>query len=436
MVFRRPLTGRGLIAARATWVLIVMPTLALAVFGFAAGFDDLTLLGPGSVFVALGQAGIQPAISVIFGLVLPLVMMTVVAVVMFWKRPDDPMALLTSLMLITFTAAVTRSTFAAVSTAPQLSGLAGAVFAIGFGSFVLVFAIFPNGHSVPSRAWLAAPVMALVVLVLPELPREFAMFPDRPADFGVLPWRLNLIVIMAAFAFVATCQAYRYRTVSTHLERLQAKWVILPLAFSGIQVFLIALLSLPFSAGLGPAWAGWAQLSVVPATLMLPVGIAAAILRYRLYDIERIVSRTVSYALLTSALFGVYAGLIFLLRELMPMQGELAVAGSTLGVAALANPLRNRIQLAVERRFNRSHADTARTLSEFTDTLRGTSDPEGVIAQLQSAVGRSFQPDSFSVWMRSGSHGGPDLQHRGAVRGTAGDGQPARPTTGATVRNR
>ncbi len=405
MLFRRPLNGRGLTVARAAWLVVAVPTLALSAFGFWAGFDDLTLLGPASVFVALGQAGIDPATSVLIGLVLPLVLMTVIAVVVFWKRPNDPMALLTSLMLITFAATSSRSTFAAVSTAPQLSGLARTIFAVGFGSLVLVFALFPNGHSVPSKAWLAAPVVALIVLALPELPREFAMFPDRPADFDVWSWRFNLIVMITAFAFVIICQFYRYRKVSTHLERLQAKWVVLPLALSGTQVSLIALLSLPFF-DLGPAWAGWAQLSVIPATLLLPVGIAAAILRYRLYDIERIVSRTVAYGLLTSVLFGVYAALVFVLRELMPLQGDLAVAGSTLGVAALANPLRTRIQRAVDFRFNRTHADAERTLSEFSKTLRIASDSGAVIAQVQSAVERSFEPDSFSVWMRSGSQTG------------------------------
>jgi hypothetical protein len=402
LLFRRPLSGRGLTVARVAWLVVAVPTLALSAFGFWTGFDDLTLLGPGSVFVALGQAGIQPATSVLIGLVLPMVLMTVIAAVVFWRRPSDPMAMLTSLMLITFAAASSRSTFAAVSTMPQLSGLARMIFAGGFGSLVLVFALFPNGHSVPGKAWLAAPVVALIVLALPELPREFAMFPDRPADFDVWSWRFNLIVMITAFAFVIICQVYRYRKVSTQLERLQAKWVVLPLALSGTQVSLIALLSLPFF-DLGPAWAGWAQLSVIPATLLLPVGIVAAILRYRLYDIERIVSRTVAYGLLTSVLFGVYAALVFVLRELMPLQGDLAVAGSTLGVAALANPLRTRIQRAVDFRFNRTHADAERTLSEFSKTLRIASDSGAVIAQVQSAVERSFEPDSFSVWMRSGS---------------------------------
>lgn len=400
MLFRRQLSGRGLAVARLAWLLVVVPTLALSVFGFAAGFADLTLLGPESIFVALAQASIDPAVSVVVGLVLPLVLMTVIGALMFWKRPADPMVLLTSLMLITLMTAMSRSIFAAMSTVPELEGMVRAVLFVGFGLLVLVFALFPNGRSVPAIAWMSAPVLAIVVASLPGLPRVLANFPSRPADLEEGTWTLNMTVLIAVLSLVVICQVYRYRKVSTDHERLQAKWVILPIGLSVAQVFLIFVLSQPVF-DFGPAWAGWAQLSVVPAALLFPVGVAAAILRYRLYDIERIVSRTVSYGLLTVLLFGMYATLVFVLRQLMPLQGDLAVAGSTLGVAALANPMRHRLKRAVDRRFNRTQVDAARTLSEFTDTLRRATDPDAVAAQLHSAVEGTFQPERLSVWVRS-----------------------------------
>ncbi len=399
VLFRRQLSGRGLAVARVVWLSVVVPTLALTVFGFAVGLADPTILGSESVFGALAQAGIDPAVGAAVGLILPLVLMTAIGAVMFWKRPADPMALLTSLMFITFTAALTKSTFAAMSTVPELEGIVRAVFFVGFGSFVLVFALFPNGRSVPARAWMSAPVLATILLALPGLPRVLAMFPDRPPDFSEGTWTLDLTLVIVVFSFVVICQVYRYRKVSTHLERLQAKWLILPLGLTIVQFSLIFLLSQPvFEFG---GWTGWAQLSLIPATLMFPVGVAAAILRYRLYDIERIVSRTVSYGLLTVLLFGTYATLVFVLRQLLPLQGDLAVAGSTLAVAALANPMRNRIQRAVDRRFNRTHTDAAQALSEFTDTLRRATDLGAVSAQLHSAVERTFQPERLSVWVKS-----------------------------------
>lgn len=397
--FRRQLSGRGLSVARWAWLSVVVPTLALTVFGFAVGLADLTILAPESVFDALAQAGIDPAVAVVAGLIVPLVLMTAIGAVMVWKRPADPMALLTSLMFITVMAVFTKSTFAAMSTVPELEGIVRAVFFVGFGSFVLLFAVFPNGRSVPAIAWMAAPVLATMLLVLPGLPRVLAMFPDRPPDFAEGIWTLDLTLVVGILLFAAICQVYRYRTVSTRVERLQAKWVILPLGLSVAQFSLIFVLSQPvFEFG---AWTGWAQLSLIPTTLLFPVGVAAAILRYRLYDIERIVSRTVSYGLLTVLLFSVYATLVFVLRQLLPLQGDLAVAGSTLAVAALANPMRNRIQQAVDRRFNRTHTDAAQALSEFTDTLRKATDLGAVSAQLHSAVERTFQPERLSVWVKS-----------------------------------
>ena len=131
----------------------------------------------------------------VVGLVLPLALITAIGAMMFWKRPADPMALLTSLMLITVMAAFTKSTFAAMSTVPELEGIVRAVFFVGFGSFVLVFALFPNGRSVPARAWMSAPVLATILLALPGLPRVLAMFPDRPPDFDEGIWTLDLTLV-------------------------------------------------------------------------------------------------------------------------------------------------------------------------------------------------------------------------------------------------
>jgi len=338
-------------------------------------------------------------VGVVVGLVLPLVLITAIAALMFWRRPADPMVLLTSLMLIMIMAVFTKSTFAAMSSVPELEGIVRAVFPVGFGTFVLVFALFPNGRSVPAMAWISAPVLATILLAVPQLPRALAMFPDRPPDFDEGTWTLDLTLVVGILAFAVICQVHRYRKVSTHLERLQAKWLILPLGLTVAQFSLIFVLSQPvFEFG---AWSGLAQLSLIPVTLMFPVGLAAAILRYRLYDIERIVSRTVSYGLLTVLLFGIYATLVVVLRQLMPMQGDLAVAGSTVGVAALANPMRQRIKRAVDLRFNRSHIDAARTLSEFTNTLRIASDLNVVATELHGVVARTFQPDRLSVWVRS-----------------------------------
>lgn len=400
MVFHQQLTGRALLVARVGWLLVVVSTLALTVFGFAVGISNPTQMAPASILAALNQANISNTIAVVVGLILPLVLVVAIGATMFWKRPTDPMVLLTSLTVITVMAAFTKSTFAAMSTVPELEGLVRAVFFLGFGSMVLLFALFPSGRSVPAWAWMAAPVAAIIAAALPEFPRALAMFPDRPADFDQTSWTFHLMFLFVVLTMMVIWQVYRYRKVSTHIERLQAKWVILPLAVSFAQLTLVFVLAQPVF-GLGDVARGWVQLSLVPVTLLFPVGLAAAILRYRLYDIERIVSRTVSYGSLTVLLFCVYAALIFLLRQLTPMQGDLAVAASTLGVAALANPMRRRIQRAVEHRFYRTHADASQTLTEFTETLRIATDLRAVATELQGAVTRTFRPERLSVWVRA-----------------------------------
>jgi hypothetical protein len=400
VLFRRPLRGRGLAVARVVWLLVVVPTLALTAFGFAVGIANPIRIGPESILVALDQANIDQAMSIVVGLVLPLALMTAIGGVMFWKRSADPMVLLTSLAVIMVMAAFTKSPFAAMSAVPELEAMVRAVFFVAFGSLVLLFALFPNGSSVPSRAWMFAPAVAVTVAALPDLPRALAMLPDRPIGFDQAIWTLNMMFVLTVLTLVVVWQVYRYRKVSTVLERLQAKWVILPFGVSFAQLTLVVVLAQP-AFGLGDVVTGWAQLSLVPVALLGPLGLAAAILRYRLYDIERIVSRTVSYGLLTVLLFSLYAALVFLLRQLTPTQGDLAVAGSTLGVAALANPMRRRIQHLVDLRFNRSHTDAARTLTQFIHTLRTATDLQAVASELQAAVARTFQPDRVSVWVRS-----------------------------------
>ena len=134
---------------------------------------------------------------------------------------------------------------------------------------------------------------------------------------------------------------------------------------------------------------------------VVPISIGMAILRFRLYDIDRIISRTVSYGAITALLAGTYAGLVFVLRDLLPSQGgSLAVAASTLAVAALFNPLRRRVQAFVDRRFNRSRYDLSRTIDAFSQRLRTEVDLDQLGRDLQTVAAESMHPKSMSLWLR------------------------------------
>jgi hypothetical protein len=141
----------------------------------------------------------------------------------------------------------------------------------------------------------------------------------------------------------------------------------------------------------------------VLAPLVLPITVAVAVVRHRLYDIDRMINRTLVYGLLTALLGSVYAAGVFVLGRLLDPadgQSELAVAASTLAVAALFQPARRRVQTAVDRRFNRARYDAARTVEAFSVRLREQVDLDTLSAELLAVVDQTVQPTQASLWLR------------------------------------
>jgi hypothetical protein len=130
----------------------------------------------------------------------------------------------------------------------------------------------------------------------------------------------------------------------------------------------------------------------------LPAGLAVAIMRYRLYDIDRIISRTLAYAIVTGLLVGVYAGLVLLATQVLSITSPVAVAAATLATAALFNPVRRRVQRAVDRRFNRARYDADRTIEAFAARLQDSVDLAAVQADLASVVHRALEPAHVTLW--------------------------------------
>jgi hypothetical protein len=150
--------------------------------------------------------------------------------------------------------------------------------------------------------------------------------------------------------------------------------------------------------------------------VVLPLGIGAAILRYRLYDLDRIISRTLAYGLLTILLGGGYAGVVLGLGQLLGRDSSLVVAGATLASAALFQPARRRIQAAVDRRFNRHRYDAAQTIQAFSARLREQVDLDSLAAELLVVVEQTMQPTSVSLWLRPSVSASQDQSGTGASR--------------------
>jgi hypothetical protein len=203
-----------------------------------------------------------------------------------------------------------------------------------------------------------------------------------------------LPVVAVCWLGSVVAQAASYRR-SSGIRRLQLKWLLAGSATALIcvplTVFLSGMRGLPGLAG---------GITGAVALLAIPVCMGVAILRYRLFDINRIISRTLAYAIVTGLLVGVYAGIVLLATREVSINEPVAVAGSTLAVAALFNPLRRRVQRAVDRRFNRARYDADNIVTAFAARLQDAAGPDSVQEALASTVQNALEPTYLSVWLK------------------------------------
>ena len=286
-------------------------------------------------------------------------------------------------------------------------GVAGRLAAswLGFGWYpavmlmgVLLPLLFPTGRP-PSTKWLWVAVNAAIALVygLGALTMETLTHPLSEVGGP----ESGLWVALAGLGATGVIGAgisvlVRYRRADA-VERLQIKWVM---AMFVLLCLTIALSLSPMVFGVAPQLGAIVGYTVFA---LVPVSIVVAITRYRLYDLDRIISRTVSYAVVIGALLAVYAGALAFLTQILPLQSDLAVAGATLGAAALFNPLRSRVQALVDRRFNRIRYVAEKELDSFTNRLKETTELETVEADLFELVRRTLRPAVFGLWIKEPS---------------------------------
>jgi hypothetical protein len=186
------------------------------------------------------------------------------------------------------------------------------------------------------------------------------------------------------------------------VSRQQLKWLVGG-AMLTVIAFLITggvALLVPGSGGPSGAWQLLALGVLSLGIAALPVGLGVGILKYRLYDVDRLISRTLSYAIVTGMLIGIYIGLVTLATRVLPFSSPLGVAASTLAAVALFNPLRRRVQRLVDRRFNRARYDAEATIEAFAHRLREDIDLEAVSSEFVRAVHSSVEPAHVSLWLR------------------------------------
>jgi hypothetical protein len=276
------------------------------------------------------------------------------------------------------------------------------IWVIPVAMLAFVFLLFPTGH-VRSRRWRLAGWFNGGVFTLATVSGVIAATrawahpftsPFTQADSPVGSPALDLITaFLISAALLVSVAAVVVRFVkSSGEERLQLKWC----AAAALVLVVVVV---------GSIWVNTAIVNVLQslAFLCLWTAIAIAVLKYRLYDIDRIISRTLAYAIVTGLLIGVYAGLVLLATQVLTLKSPVAVAGSTLVAAALFSPLRSRVQQAVDRRFNRARYDADQMVAAFAARLKDAVDLDAVQADLASAVQQALEPAHVSVWInRSG----------------------------------
>jgi hypothetical protein len=333
------------------------------------------------------------------------------------RRPGNRVGLL--LCMFSFIAGVILfadgyATYGLITAPGSLPGAGGVAWLANWvwlpGIFVLlayVPLVFPDGN-LASRRWRWAAVLttaslALLVVGFAFQPGELDAFPiDNPLGIETAETAMSalisagFILLFACLSVTAASVVVRYRR-STGVERLQLKWLVSAAALVAALFILGAIIG--WAAGNEAVWNIVLPLSVT--SVVAATGVA--VLRYRLYEIDRIVNRTVVYGLVSALLAGLYFGIVLGLQQIFSGfagGSDLAIAGSTLAVAALFRPARGRIQAVVDRRFYRNRYDAQRTLEAFSARLRDEVELDALRRELLDAVTDTMQPSTASLWLR------------------------------------
>ncbi|HXL37746.1 MAG TPA: hypothetical protein VN954_11165 [Ktedonobacteraceae bacterium] len=407
------LHGRWLILARVVWVMLAALTLGLLIASIPSTFAFLHIVCTGAIATCRNNGQLIPVdlhtiqalgfsidfyatywVALYIGFI---VGFATIGALIFWRKSDDRMALFASLALIMFPAGFNSSELA---TLPSAWALPGQFVAFLGNSFLfLFFYLFPTGRFVPRwTRWLWIGVV---------------VFWAVDSFFPTLSFNSSILFSVLLLGFVGSAlgsQIYRYRRVSNRAQQQQTKWVVYGIS-TGLGSFLVLELFSTFF----PSIVQSLFVNVILGTafylalFIIPLSIGVAILRSRLFDIDILINRTLVYGSLTVILALFYFVSIFVLQSLVSIftghistsaQSPFVLVISTLGLYALFQPLRFRIQTLIDRRFYRFKYDAARTLAEFSKTLSNEVDLNKLREDLLAVVQETMQPSHVSLWLR------------------------------------
>jgi hypothetical protein len=362
--------------------------------------------------------------------VLALVIAATVGAVLASRRPRHPVGWLLLALGLSVTASGVADGYAryglvarpgALPAARWVAIYSPATLFMGLVCIGFVLLLTPSG-SPPSPRWrwwarvaAAAPVVFLAALTfapsltIPPYQSVVKPFAVRALDETLeVAGDIALGVTVCGLGVGAWSLVVRFRC-ARGVERQQLRWLAFAAAVTGV---LAAVVLVGMAAGATAVFLFAAGVCLA----VLPLATGAAILRYRLYDLDRIISRTLAYGLLTVLLGGAYAGVVLGLGQLLGRSSSLVVAGATLAVAALFQPARRRIQDIVDRRFNRRRYDAAKIIAAFSARLRQQVDLDTLTAELLAVVDQTMQPTQVSLWLRPSVNAAQDQSSAVASR--------------------
>jgi hypothetical protein len=393
---------KGRTAVRMAWWM-------LAIYAVGMAFTIALALANGSFSQNPGVAAVHLAFAAFM----------VVGVLIVARRPENAIGWLFSAIGLLGATGLLAGEYAQYAYVTRSAALPGAIMAAWYASWVsypwfgltvlFTLLLFPTGRLLSPRwrpiAWLAGSLIAVattVVALQPELPLqdEQHAIPNPIGIAGMVSpvqgtaGALNAVLLAFTTVAAFVSLAIRFRRARGE-ERQQLKWF----AYAGALVLVFLLggpLILPGGSALGTGL----------LIALFPVAAGIAILRYRLYDIDRLINRTLVYGLLTALLGGAYAGAVLVLGQIFGNVGgdppSWAIAGATLAVAALFQPARRRIQQVVDQRFNRRKFDAAKTVEAFSARLRDEVDLDALAAELLTVANQTMQPTTMSLWLQPG----------------------------------
>jgi hypothetical protein len=414
------LAGFGLHAARGLWLAVVALVLVLMVAGAPLRVGQLLAAVDTR---SLAKLGLAPGFYARYLTVLSLASLAAhlaIAAYIFWRRSAHQMCLVVSFTLVTNGATLPLAQFYASAAGTALHGLANLIICLGLVTSMVLLYVFPDGRFVPGWSrWLGVVWAGMVLVAI--------FFPGLPLSLLRLPAALQVLVLLVWAGTGLFAQWYRYRHISSPIQRQQAKWAGLGLlaAVLGPLAYFLSVVIVPqLVTGQVPDFlyrrmgAGFfalslaaqlvAQGAITLALVLFPVLFAIAILRYRLWDIDLLINRALVYGTLSALMALAYFTSVVLLQQVFQaitgrQESELVTVVSTLAIVALSMPLLGRVQAFIDRRFFRRKYDAAQTLAAFAAGARDEVGLEHLSTRLLEVVQATMQPDHVSLWLKTPS---------------------------------